>query len=72
MSLEYLVGSKSKHMLKTKKKDGLEKTELKMYSNREGREQKQEELQSCSQWNINHIHRKIDKMKRQRAMYQIK
>ena len=23
-------------------------------------------------WNKNHIHRKIDKMKRQRAMYQIK
>ena len=26
-------------------------------------EQKQEELQSCSLWNKNHIHRKIDKMK---------
>ena len=38
----------------------------------EGREQKQEELQSCSLWNKNHIHRKIDKMKRQRAMYQMK
>ena len=38
----------------------------------EGRQQKQEELQSCSLWNKNHIHRKIDKMKRQRAMYQIK
>ena len=35
-------------------------------------EQKQEELQSCSVWNKNHIHRKIDKMKRQRAMYQMK
>ena len=38
----------------------------------EGRRQKQEELQSCSLWNKNHIHRKIDKMKRQRAMYQMK
>ena len=28
-----------------------------------GREQKQEELQSCRLWNKNHIHRKIDKMK---------
>ena len=36
-----------------------------------GRE-KQEELQSCSLWNKNHIHTKIDKMKRQRAMYQMK
>ena len=35
-------------------------------------EQKQEELQSCSLWNINYIHRNIDKMKRQRAMYQMK
>ena len=33
--------------------------------------QKQEELQSCSLWNENHIHRKIDKMKRQRTMYQM-
>ena len=31
-----------------------------------------EELQSCSLWNKNHIHRKINKMKRQRAMYQMK
>ena len=38
----------------------------------EGREQKQEELQSCSLWNKNHFHKKIDKMKRQRAMYQMK
>ena len=38
----------------------------------EGREQKQEELQSCSLWNKNHIHRETDKMKRQRAMYQMK
>ena len=38
----------------------------------EGREQKQEKLQSCSLWNKKHIHRKIDKMKRQRAMYQMK
>ena len=35
-------------------------------------DRKQEELQSCSLWNKNHIHRKIDKMKRQRAMYQMK
>ena len=38
----------------------------------EGRQQKQEELQSYSLWNKDHIHRKIDKMKRQRAMYQLK
>ena len=38
----------------------------------EGRQQKQEELQSCSLGNKNHIHREIDNMKRQRAMYQIK
>ena len=38
----------------------------------EGRQQKQEELQSWRLWNKNHIHRKIDKMKRQRAMYQMK
>ena len=38
----------------------------------EGRQQKQEELQSCSLWNKNHIHRKTDKMKRQRAIYQMK
>ena len=31
-----------------------------------------QELQSCSLWNKNHIHRKTDKMKRQRAMYQKK
>ena len=37
----------------------------------EGRQQKQE-LQSCSLWNKNHIRRKIDKMKRQRTMYQMK
>ena len=30
----------------------------------EGRQQKQEKLQSCSLWNENHNHRKIDKMKR--------
>ena len=35
-------------------------------------EQKQEELQSCSRWNKNHVLRKIDKMKRQKAMYQMK
>ena len=35
-------------------------------------EQKQEELQSCSLWNKNNIQRKTDKMKRQRAMYQMK
>ena len=38
----------------------------------EGREQKKKELQSCRLWNKNYIHRKTDKMKRQRAMYQIK
>ena len=38
----------------------------------EGRQQKQEELQSFSLWNRNNIHRNIDKMKRQRAMYQMK
>ena len=38
----------------------------------EGRQQEKEELQSGSLWNINHIHRKIDKMKRQGAMYQMK
>ena len=38
----------------------------------EGRQQKQEELQSCNLWNKNHIHRKIDKMKRQRTMFQMK
>ena len=32
----------------------------------------EEELQSCSLWNKNPIHRKTDKMKRQRAMYQLK
>ena len=37
----------------------------------EGRQQKQE-LQSCSLWNKNHIHRNGDKMKNQRAMYQMK
>ena len=36
------------------------------------RQQKQEELQSCILWNRTHIHRKIDKMKRQRAIYQMK
>ena len=39
---------------------------------REGRQQTQEELQSCSLWNKNHIHRKTEKMKRQRAKYQMK
>ena len=34
--------------------------------------QKQEELQSYSLWDKNHIHRKKDKMKRQRTMYQMK
>ena len=33
---------------------------------------KSRELQSCSLWNKKHIHRKTDKMKRQRAMYQMK
>ena len=35
-------------------------------------EKKQEQLQSCSLWNKNHTHRKIEKMTRQRAMYQMK
>ena len=35
-------------------------------------ENMQEELQSCSLWNKNHIHRKTDKMKRQKAMCQMK
>ena len=30
------------------------------------------ELQSCSLWNKNHIHRKTDKMKRHRALYRMK
>ena len=34
--------------------------------------EKQKELQSCSLWKKTHIHRKTDKMKRQRAMYQMK
>ena len=34
--------------------------------------EKQDKLQSCSLWNKNHIHSKTDKMKRQRAMYQMK
>ena len=38
----------------------------------EGRQQKQEELQSCSLWNENHILRKRDKMKKQQTMYQMK
>ena len=38
----------------------------------EGRQQKQKELQFCSLWNENHIHRKIDKRKRQSTMYQMK
>ena len=38
----------------------------------EGRHQKQEELQFCSLWKENHIHRKIDKMKRQTTLYQMK
>ena len=37
----------------------------------EGRQQKQEELQFCSLWKENHIHRKTDKMKRQRTLYQM-
>ena len=45
---------------------------IKNLKNREGRQQKQEKLQSCSPWTKNHSYRKIDKMKRQRAMYQMK
>ena len=45
----------------------------KMKINKEvGRQQKQEELQFCSLWKENHIHRKTDKMKRQRTLYQLK
>ena len=36
------------------------------------RQQKQEELQFCSLWKENHVHRKTDKMKRQRTFYQTK
>uniref|UniRef100_A0A8C9C2F1 L1 transposable element RRM domain-containing protein n=1 Tax=Phocoena sinus TaxID=42100 RepID=A0A8C9C2F1_PHOSS len=39
---------------------------------RERRQQKQEELQFCSLWKENHIHKEIDKMKRQRTLYQVK
>ena len=49
-----------------------DKCPYKRVARREGRQQKQEEPQSCSLWKKNHIHRKIDKMKRQRAMYQMK
>ena len=38
----------------------------------EGRQQKQEELQSCSLQNGNHNHRKLDKMRQQRNMSQMK
>ena len=31
-----------------------------------------EEVQFCSPWKENHIHRKTDKMKRQRTLYQMK
>ena len=34
--------------------------------------EKQEELQFSSLWKENHIHRKTDKMKRQRTLYQMK
>ena len=34
--------------------------------------EKQEELQFCSLWEENHIHRKTDKVKRQRTLYQMK
>ena len=37
-----------------------------------GRQQKQEELQSCSLWNGDHKHRKLDKMRQQRNMLQTK
>ena len=38
----------------------------------EGRQQKQEELQPCSLWKEDHIHGKIDKIKRQKTFYQMK
>ena len=37
-----------------------------------GREQNQEELQPCSLWNRKHNHRKLDKMTRQKNMFQTK
>ena len=43
-----------------------------MYLNKIIFGQKQEELQFCSLWKENHIHRKTDKMKTQRTMYQMK
>ena len=43
-----------------------------MFKSIYSRQQKQEELQSCSLWNKNHIHRKIDKTKRQGAVHQMK
>ena len=55
------------HQISEEEKGNLPEKEF-----REGRQQKQEELQSCSLWNKKHIHRKIDNMKRQRAMYKRK
>ena len=36
---------------------------IKLHINREGRQQKQEELQFCSLWKENHIHKKIQNEK---------
>ena len=63
------------HLSKTKNQNLCSVTEHQHLNNidpPDGKQQKQEELQSCSLWNKNHIHRKIDKMKRQRALYQMK
>ena len=38
----------------------------------QSRQEKQKELQSYSPWNRKHNHRKLDKMNRQRIMFQIK
>ena len=43
-----------------------------MASTSRGQTAEQKELQSCSLWIKNHIHRKADKMKMQRAMYKMK
>ena len=44
----------------------------KIASSTRGQKQKQEELQFCSLWKENYIHRKTDKMKRQRTLYHMK
>ena len=49
----------------------MESLKIHLHNTPEGRQKKQEELQSCSLWNENHFHRKTDKKKRQRTMYQM-